>query len=512
MPRLLLRTRPRSQALAFVAATALALSACGSNLDPSAVSAGRGGGAAGTVGMTSAAGAALSGSSSGQPLVDPGVSGAGSAGFDSAASGSSGTSTEAGTASSDGSAGSGDPGTTGSGAGTGGTTPDDNTATGDGPAGDCAGFSNTTGITDSTITLANVADISGPVPGLFESARQATQAFITYYNSSEELCGRKLDLLPLDSRGDAGADQQAYATACDKAFAAVGSVSAFDAGGSATAEACGLPDVRSATVTPERQGCASCFAAYTVSTSTIAASLPSYWLKAEPQASEHVGIFYVNVAAAKVNAEAFARAYERAGMTVDVLQPIDTGEFNYATYAQQMKDNDIEFVQYFGPYQFTIKLQQAMAQQSFVPKVFLQDPTIYDANYLKQAGDLADDAYVFTTNELFDDTSIGEMALYRSWLERVAPGAVPNYYGLYAWSAARLFVEEATALGGKLGRASLVSSLESVTKWTGNGLHSPMEVGRKTTSPCIKIIQYDGSAWGSVSGKNFTCGALINAG
>ena len=42
------------------------------------------------------------------------------------------------------------------------------------------------------------------------------------------------------------------------------------------------------------------------------------------------------------------------------------------------------------------------------------------------------------------------MALYRAWLDQVKPGATPNYFGLYAWSAARLFVEQAVALGGKL--------------------------------------------------------------
>lgn len=376
-------------------------------------------------------------------------------------------------------------------------------------AASCDGLQNTTGITDSQITIANASDISGPVPGLFESARQGTQAFVSYYNSTTTLCGRSLKLLPLDSRADAGADQQAYATACDQSFAAVGSVSSFDLGGAATAQKCGLPDIRSATVTPQRQACTTCFAAYTVSTSSISSSIPKYWLKAEPQASRHVAIFYVNVSAAKVNAEAFAKAYERGGMNVDVLQPIDTSEFNYATYAQQMKDNDIEFVQYFGPYQFAIKLQQAMKQQSFVPKVYFQDPTIYDDNYLEQAGDLADGVYVFTTNELFDDTSIREMALYRSWLEQVAPGAIPNYYGLYAWSAARLFVEQATALGGDLTRASLVAAMRQVKGWNGKGLHAPMEVGRKTTSPCTKIIQYDGSRWRSVSGADFTCAPLI---
>ena len=42
------------------------------------------------------------------------------------------------------------------------------------------------------------------------------------------------------------------------------------------------------------------------------------------------------------------------------------------------------------------------------------------------------------------------MALYLSWLHQVSPGAVPNFFGLFAWSAARLFVEQAVALGGKL--------------------------------------------------------------
>ncbi len=74
------------------------------------------------------------------------------------------------------------------------------------------------------------------MPGLFVAARQGTQAFVNYFNATEKLCGRSLKLLPLDSRADAGADQQAYATACDQAFAAVGSVSSFDAGGAATAQ------------------------------------------------------------------------------------------------------------------------------------------------------------------------------------------------------------------------------------------------------------------------------------
>ncbi|MFL6060236.1 MAG: hypothetical protein ACJ72E_03320, partial [Marmoricola sp.] len=63
-------------------------------------------------------------------------------------------------------------------------------------AGSCTGFRNQTGISDSTITLANVADISGPVPGIFSSAQLAAKAYVQYFNSTARICGRTLTLLP----------------------------------------------------------------------------------------------------------------------------------------------------------------------------------------------------------------------------------------------------------------------------------------------------------------------------
>ncbi len=508
------RSLPRrtSLAIAHVTALCVVLAACGSQLDPEEVAAGtRGTVGAGTVGGVAAGSGSIDtdGDGVGDVTVaepgDPGVPDGGAPAGGSTDTGS-GTSTTGDGA--DGGSGTA-AGSAGGGGGGGPQSPTTQAASGGGRAGSCDGFENSTGITDSSITIANASDISGAVPGLFEASRQGTQAFVAYYNATEKLCGRSLKLMPLDSRGDAGGDQQAYAKACDDAFAVVGSTSAFDSGGAATAQACGLPDLRGFTVTPERQKCSTCFAAYTIDSDQIASTVPDFWLKKEPEASKHVAIFYVNVAAARTNAESFAAVYEKAGMKVPVVQGIDTGEFNFAPYVQQMKDNDIQFVQYFGPYQFTIKLQQAMAQQQFTPKVFLQDPTIYDANYVKQAGSLAKGVYVYSPIQLFDNTRIPEMALYRSWLERIKPGAVPNYYGLFAWSAARLFVQQATALGGALDRKTLVSSLTRVKDWTGNGLHAPMAVGGRTTSPCIKYFQYSGSAWSQVSPGDFMCGRLI---
>src|SRR5581483_8238464 len=119
-------------------------------------------------------------------------------------------------------------------------------------AGSCAGFANQTGINGSTITLANVADVSGPVSGLFQGVQQAMKAFVAYFNSTTTICGRKLALESLDSQTSSGGDQQAATTACGNAFAMVGSMGAFDAGGAQTVTQCGIPDLRTASTETDR--------------------------------------------------------------------------------------------------------------------------------------------------------------------------------------------------------------------------------------------------------------------
>jgi ABC-type branched-subunit amino acid transport system substrate-binding protein len=480
----------------------LVLAACGSRLDPDTVAdaSGGGNGSGGTGNGSSLGGDAGSGDLGDAGTGDPGASGgdAGATGGPAANGGTGGS----------GSGGSGGGG--GGGTGGGGTK---GSASGGVKAGSCAGFKNQKGITDKTITLANISDISGPVPGIFESAQQATRAYIEYFNASNTICGRKLELVNLDSRADAGADQQGYVKACDNAFAAVGSMSAFDSGGAGTANSCGLPDLRAVTVNPERQACKTCFAAYSIRTNLIPDSAAKWLGSKYPSAVKNAAVLYINAGAAPVNAKSMAAGYEKgAGWDVKYLQGIDVAEFNFAPYVQQMKDKGIKAVAYQGPYQNTVKLQQAMQQQGFKPDFFLQDPTIYDARYLQQAGSLADNVYIYSANDLFENRNNAEIQLYLSYLQQVKPGAVPNYYGLYAWSATRLFVEKAVALGGKLDRASLVQAVRSTTSWSGNGAHTPMNLGTANTPPCLKVAQYKGGKWQQVSPGNYMCGRVVNSG
>lgn len=485
----------RSSAVVLAAVLALALAACGSQLDPDTVAKVNGtsnsGNSSGNVGdddsgdYSGDSGDADS-SSDDQPgeSADTGDTGSGDSGSDNAATPASKNSPDKG----------------------------DNSSTGDGPVANCNGFKNQTGITDSKITLANVSDLGGPVPGIFESAQLGTRAYVAYFNSQSDICGRKLDVMSLDSRADAGADQKAYLEACDKAFAAVGSMSAFDSGGANAAQSCGIPDIRSTSVNPERQKCSTCFATQPVSTDKVTDAYPKWFLKNHKEATQHAAVLYINAGAAPVNAKSIAAAWKKAGFKVDYEQGIDVAEFNFAPYVQQMKSKGIKLVMYQGPYQNTVKLQQAMKQQQFEPDVYLQDATIYDKRYVQQAGSDGDGSYVYMSNDLFENKNNKEMQLYLSWLQQVKPGATPNMYGLYAWSATRLFVEKSLSLGGRLDRKTLIAAVRSVKDWTGNGLHAKQHIGPGLGAECSKVIQLKGSTWRPVSGGGYLCGSMINTG
>ncbi|WP_244930080.1 ABC transporter substrate-binding protein [Nocardioides sp. W7] len=388
-----------------------------------------------------------------------------------------------------------------------------NSAGGGAKGASCAGFKNGPGITDKTITIGNASDISGPVPGIFEASQDAVRAYVAYFNSTGDICGRKLAIKTYDTRADAGADQQAYAKACEETFAMVGSMSAFDSGGAATAQGCGLPDLRSAATSVERSACATCFGAQSTNASQFQNAVADFVLKNYGDAGQHAGFLYINAGAAVQNAKGQVEAMTKRGMKFDVVQGIDITEFNYAPYVQQLKTKGVQTVFWIGAYQQSVRLRQAMDQQGYKPKLYLRDPTDYSPAFVKEGAGAVDGTVVFANFTPFEEVgSNKELALYLGWLDQVKPGATPGFFGLFSWSAARLFVERSIALGGKLDRASLVAQLGGVKNWTANDLHSPQQVGAKQTGECWRFVQLAGSAWKPVGGTKYQCSGLTKTG
>jgi ABC-type branched-subunit amino acid transport system substrate-binding protein len=420
----------------------------------------------------------------------------------------------------------GGPGGTGTGAdgtGTGTGTTDGGTGTGSSGGGTsggsggapvtCSGTGGATdtGVTATSIKIANVSDVSGPIAGLFEAASQATKAYVAYVNSTGGVCGRKLDLLSIDSRTDSRGEQEGTTQACQQAFAMVGSMSAYDQGGAQAAASCGIPDIRAASVTSQRQGVPNSFGVNSTRIAFQPTASADYFKSKYPDAAGKAAFVYLNAEVTKQNADSFMKAYTSRGFTFIHSQSIDIADMNYAPYVVQMKDKGVQYVQWLGSGQHAARLLQAMKQHGFKPAAFVMDPTAYDANFLKLAGDAAEGMSVFINTSLLEEGSGNkEQQLYRLWLSRVAPNARPDYFGFFAWGAAKLFVQQVAKAGPNLKRSAVIDGLKGVHDYTADGLFAAQDVGGKRPSRCWAFIRLQGGKWiREAPGSGYTCGDVV---
>jgi ABC-type branched-subunit amino acid transport system substrate-binding protein len=378
--------------------------------------------------------------------------------------------------------------------------------------GSCAGFTKSTGISNSTINLANEADVSGPVPGLFTGAQQAMKAYVAYFNQTTPngICGHKLSLELLDSQTSSTGDEQASTTACGNAFAMVGSMGAFDDGGAQTVQHCGIPDLRAAATEQARINVPNVFGTMSLNASYIPTEPPKFYEQQYPTQTQHAAMLWLAAGAAQLNGQNEMKGFGDAGMHFVYSAGISVETFNYTTYVADMKSKGVQWVEFVGAIQYAVRLAQAMQSQNFKP-VFVLDPEFYDPTFISSGGSAVEGTHIWVNQLPFEQASSSpEMQTYETWLQRTSPGAKPNYFGLFAWAAGRLFVQEAVALGGKLTRASLVNALRGVDNYTGNGLFGPQHVGQKVTASCYGFITLKGTTWvRENSGGNYICGSVV---
>ncbi|MBZ5734616.1 ABC transporter substrate-binding protein [Nocardioides sp. TRM66260-LWL] len=505
--------RPRRAGAVAVVGLTLALAACGSRLQPDQVAA-LNGTQAGVPGAPAAGGAVAGGGA--VPGTDA-TAGAAGGGTSAAGGGTSGASGGGGAAAGGGTsaAGGGTSGASGGGGGAAAGGGGQNAAAGGAKAGDCTGFKNGPGITDDTITIGNSSDISGPVPGLFEASQDAVKAYVAYFNATNPkgICGRKLALKPYDTRTDAGGDQANYADGCANVFAMVGSQSAFDSGGAATSDKCGLPDIRTASVTRARVTSRTAYGAQSTVANEFENAVPDYVKQNFPDAAKKAAMLFVNAGAASENGKLQAEAMTKRGMNFVYVQGIEVSEFNYSPFVQQLKDKGVQYVQMIAATPQFVRLAQAMKQQNYKPQVLMFDPTAYTREFLSSGQGDVEGATVFTNFAPFEEANKNpELATYLKWLNQVKPGAEPTFFGVFAWSAARLFVEQSIQLGGRLNRASLLQAMSKVTNWTANGLHSKQYVGPRRTGDGWRFIQVKNGRWVPVGGTAYRYNGITRVG
>jgi len=348
------------------------------------------------------------------------------------------------------------------------------------------------GVTATQITLAVASDLSGVQGGLFKSTHQAMSAWAAMINSTGGLFGRRVKLQLRDTQAKDTSNQAAVQDSCDDSFALVGSMSAFDGGGASAGEACGIPDVTAITVNDKRAKAANVYPVYPVRADKIPIGTANYIKEKYPSVIQNAAMVYLNAGVTKSNAVQRAKAYESVGFKFRYYE-VQVLEANYTPTVQRMKDDGIKYVSMVANYQSIQKLLAAMEQQNWFPEVRDWDSVAYAQPFLTCGGGpctAANGSLIFTNTTLNEEAAGNpELQLYQQWLSRVAPGAKPDYFGFYAWSAGQLFAKVHKDVGAKITRKSFLAGLKDVHSWNGNGLHAAHDIGNKIMSPCFLYLE-----------------------
>lgn len=364
-----------------------------------------------------------------------------------------------------------------------------------------------TGVTPSEIVVATLADISGVQPGLFQAAHDGAKAAAAFINSQRGINGRKIRLMLLDTKTDSGGNRAAMLDACAKAFAVVGSMSAFDDGSAKPGESCGIPDLTAITTNGPKFRAANTFPIFPNGPATIATTPPTVIKQRFPNSIKKAGVLWLNQTVTRANALRRVEGWESIGFEFIYRQEVQVLEADYTRFVIDMRNQGVDYVTMVSDFQNIVRLQKAMRQQNFVPTVRDWDSVAFDPGYLEQGKEAVEGSLVFINTAPFSDLAQNrEMQLYFEWLRRAAPGRSPSYFGLYAWSAFRLFQKLAGEMGPDLTRKKMLGAITATKAWTGHGLHVEHNIADKLPGTCSVYLEVKGNDFRRMHpGQGFSC-------
>jgi ABC-type branched-subunit amino acid transport system substrate-binding protein len=454
--------------LAFILLLGLLGTACGARLDPNTRSA-----AANAIlsgGGGSGGGGTLGGSS--------GSTGGSSTGGSTGATGSK-TGGSAGTAGTAGSSGS-------SGKATGGKSDAGSSVTG---KSNCPTGGSDVGLTNNQISLGTIADVTGPVPGLFTGARQGMAAYVAYINNSGGLCGHTVKDDFADGGTNCSQNQSDVNDLIKKDFALVGTFSLYDGcGASVLKNHTNVPDVH-VSLDPAAETLSNHFDLEPGALG-YATGMWKYYAQKLGSKVKSVGTIAEDIpsALAKQNAELKAARSQGWNFVYSDNASPTTGDFT-SDFNKMCGQKHIKVF-----FTVTEDAQNAATMISDENKVAACKgivniiPIAYDQAFLsfcKQVGCGSNENSVMGWNEysLFfngnEAASLPELKLFQTWFSRVNPGQKFNLYALFAWADARLFQQAFENAGKSASRGAVITALKKIHKYDDNGIVAPTNPGSK---------------------------------
>lgn len=440
-------------------------------------------GAAASTGTGANGVTAGSGSSGSDGSTGSGVAGSGGSG----SSGSSGGGASSGTGGTSGSTGGSGTGTTGSGSSSPAATA---------PAGGNGGAT-AVGVTATSITVGNVSDVGGPVPGLFAGGPDGTLAYFDYINSLGGIYGRTLKLQTSDDGLQCSTNEADYDNTVGSVFAYVGSWSLDDNCGATVMKSHPQVPMVQAYLSTQMQDLPNAYAE--VPYTDLINTGPYLWFKQQyPSDITSVGTIVGNQGSAVAAWDNTKTAIESLGYKVVYEDDFPPAQSNFTSDVIRMKAQGVKFVLLLSVNapDAAIFASEA-AEQGFKPAVWAC-AVCYAGSYISESGGASavQNQYAFITfADFLGEPSNPEVTLYLNWLHRAFPSFTPDEFSAESWANAALFVNALKQAGPDLTQQKVLAALSATDVFNDNGMVTSADIGKKSPSNCYNILQVQNGNW-----------------
>ena len=346
------------------------------------------------------------------------------------------------------------------------------------------------GVTPTSITIGQIADISQPVPGLFKSAQVALQAYAAYINGQGGVYGRKLIVDSRDTAFNPATIQSEAQDISAHDFAFVGNYTLFDVAAKPAIDAAKIPNV--GTPIGDALGSDPNTWSPVPSGNNMAALGPFEYFKQKfPDAMQNIGVIYA--AATPSAQEAYTvlqQVTAHLGMKITYARGFQANETTFDSDVLKMKDAGVKFVWFDGPDNYTATLNREFAQQNFKPISYMTAG--YGSNLVKLGGPAVEGVYLPLQTALFlgqDATAVPVVKTFDKYMTQIDPTDSIASWGATSWAAAALFVQALKNAGQNPTRASLETALNKITSFNADGLIATSNPAANVPGGCWLLAQ-----------------------
>jgi len=362
------------------------------------------------------------------------------------------------------------------------------------PAGGNGGATDV-GVTPTSLSVANVSILSGPVPGLFKGAENGTDAFLAYQNSQGGVYGRKLNLVQLDDQFDCGINKSLTQANAAKVFAFVGSFSLYDNCGADVFNATPtLPDVHNA-LSREAGHEANNFSSQPLRTGSATGEF-TYFKNKFPDAIANSASLIGDVQSARDSWTGISKVMTDMGYKFTYTRLYEPTETDFTPDIVQMQSKGVKsLILVSADVKSIARIAQAADQQHWHPTFTLLGASAYDRTLLDLAKTQVEGHWLYIPAAMYlgEDRSWNkEVDLFQTWLKRTHPQDPVDLFAVYGWESARLFVQALQAAGPQAKRATLIAALKNIHQFDGNGMYPVGDPAGKGPPVCYVILRVQG--------------------